>query len=278
MPRPSPAEIRAARAENTTARERDFATHHGITEADLLAAHVGRHDDTEITRIVAAPDRLLPPLAAFGDLMGLTRNDSCVIEKTGRYGGSDNRVALEIRPEHWVQGFAMAREVSGGTRHSLQVFDAAGDSVHKVFLMEGQDATGWAAMVAALALPEQSDALPPACPRPAPVAAPAIGRELPAGAAERLMKAAAEAGVPVSFRVGNRGCTGSFAGLIHKVVPYGPWMNVLDPGLELHLRSDHIAAVRADGETVRATGKDGALIIEMGGLAPGWADLLAAEG
>jgi putative hemin transport protein len=55
-PGPGPEQIRALRAENPKARARDFAAAHGITEADLVAAHVGtwRHGAGR------DPDRLLP--------------------------------------------------------------------------------------------------------------------------------------------------------------------------------------------------------------------------
>ena len=81
MAKPGPEQIRALRAENTKARARDFAMVQGISEADLVAAHVGHG----ATAIVADPDRLLPWAGKLGDVMALTRNEHCVHERRGEY-------------------------------------------------------------------------------------------------------------------------------------------------------------------------------------------------
>lgn len=41
--------------------------------------------------------------------------------------------------------------------------------------------------------------------------------------------------------VGNKGCIQIFSGEVHRLMQQGPWFNVLDPGLNLHLREDLIA-------------------------------------
>ena len=78
---PSPAAIRQARAENPKLRDRDFAAELNISEAQLVAAYAGRG----VTRIAARPDDIVPRLTALGEVMALTRNTSCVIEKPGVY-------------------------------------------------------------------------------------------------------------------------------------------------------------------------------------------------
>src|SRR5262245_47905157 len=40
--------------------------------------------------------------------------------------------------------------------------------------------------------------------------------------------------------VGNRGCLQIHTGEVHKIVPLGPWINVMDPGFNLHLRTDAV--------------------------------------
>ena len=42
--------------------------------------------------------------------------------------------------------------------------------------------------------------------------------------------------------VGNRGCLQIHAGPVHRVEMVGPWLNVLDPGFNLHLREDRVTA------------------------------------
>lgn len=169
----NPEAIRAARAENPKLRERDLAAQLGISEAALQAAYVG----LGVTRIAANPDGLVPRLAAFGEVMALTRNASVVHEKVGRYdhyqGGAHaamvltDDIDLRIFPQHWVHGFAVTRDTNDGPRHSLQIFDAAGDAVHKVYLRDGSDVGAWHALVAELATHDSSQTLI-TTPRPAP--------------------------------------------------------------------------------------------------------------
>jgi len=42
--------------------------------------------------------------------------------------------------------------------------------------------------------------------------------------------------------VGNRGCLQIFCGSVHRIEMRGPWLNVLDPGFNLHLRTDLVAS------------------------------------
>jgi putative hemin transport protein len=161
----SPDEIRAARAENPKLRDRDLADRLGISEAALVAADTGRG----VTRIAAHPDALAPRLAALGEVMALTRNDSAVHEKVGVYANYTpgqhaamvvtEEIDLRIFPRHWVHAFAVERAGEGGVRRSLQVFDAAGDAVHKVHLRGGSDLAAWEALVADLATSEQAETL-----------------------------------------------------------------------------------------------------------------------
>lgn len=60
-------------------------------------------------------------------------------------------------------------------------------------------------------------------------------------ALEDVLRAAAEARLKIMVFVGNRGCIQIFSGEVNKVVPMGSWINVLDPGFDLHVRTDRIA-------------------------------------
>lgn len=175
-PRPDAAAIRAALADNTGLRARDFATRLGITEADLIAAQVGHG----ATRIAASPDLLMPAVCQLGEVMALTRNDSAVHERTGRYEDwhpgehaamiLGPEIDLRIFPAHWVHAFAVRNEGGTGPSRSLQVFDASGMAVHKVFSRDGTDLDAWDRAVAALATGDMSDSLDLA-PPPVPEAA-----------------------------------------------------------------------------------------------------------
>lgn len=343
----SPASLRAARAENPKSRARDLAETLGVTEAHLVAAMV---DGTEVVRIDPALDRLIPAVQTLGPVLALTRNDSCVHERDGAYldfrsGEHASMVLgpdidLRLFPRHWAHAFA----VREGEKRSVQVFDAAGDAVHKVHLRPASDVAAFDALVAALRLEDQSDRIH-TTPR-APIEAGKenaskrdillkewdamtdthqfqrltaklkmnrLGAYRLAGAPhaqvlqpeslnEALRRIAAEQ-VPVMIFVGNMGCIQIHAGLIHRVEPMGPWMNVLDPGFNLHLRADHVAEVYlvtkptrngaaisieafdARGALIlqifgkRAEGTEGTDATEASGVLPGtagWAGLTSA--
>lgn len=76
----SPTDLCRGRADAPKTRARDLADTLGVTEAALVAAHV---DGAKVVRIDPAPNRLMPAIQALGDVMALTRNVSCVHERTG---------------------------------------------------------------------------------------------------------------------------------------------------------------------------------------------------
>jgi putative hemin transport protein len=146
---PSAADIRQAILDNPKTRERDLAEKLGITEAQLVAAQIGHG----VTPIDAHPDQLMPAAASLGEVMALTRNTSCVSEKVGRYENYHpgkhaamiltEEIDLRIFPSHWKHGFAVEKQTDNGVRRSIQVFDAAGDAVHKIHLREGSNLDAW---------------------------------------------------------------------------------------------------------------------------------------
>lgn len=320
MPKPGPDQIRALRLETPKARARDFANTHGITEADLVASHVG-HGAVAIT---ADPDRLLPWAGRLGEVMALTRNDACVHERLGKYldyrsGAFASMVLgpeidLRIFAKHWVHAFAIEEPTEDGPKRSLQVFDAAGDAIHKIHLKQQSNHTLWRDLLANMRLSEQRQVLDLEPRRPTEAAfadhqkvqplraawdkmtdthqflglvkdhgmnrlgayrvvgAPYVRRVEPDAVALTLTQAA-EARVPVMIFVGNQGCIQIHGGPIEKIVPMGPWINVMDPRFNLHLRADHIAEVYAvwkptrtgDVFSVEAFAADGGLILQIFG-------------
>ena len=282
--------IRAARADKPALRARDLAESLGISEAELVAAHVGRG----VTRISADPDRLVAGLAPLGDVLALTRNEHCVHERRGSYldyrGGRQAsmvlgaEIDLRIFPAHWVHGFAVVETGEGGVKRSLQVFDAAGDAVHKVHLKPESDVAAFDRLVADLRAPDQNPDLAVAA---RAAAEPAKGDPARAGelrdawtrmtdthqfltmvrrlgmnrlgayrmvgesharplsreSVTALLHGAAAGAVPIMIFVGNRGCIQIHSGPVEKVVPMGPWINVMDPRFNLHLRADRVAEV-----------------------------------
>lgn len=177
MTQPTPEEIRQAVAEKPKMRERDIAEQLGISEAQLLAAHQGQG----VTPVVAHPDKVMHAAQTFGEVMALTRNPSVVHEKTGTYENYHpgahaamvltEDIDLRIFPSHWQHGFMVEKELEdGGTRRSLQVFDAAGDAVHKIFLRDSSDIKAWQTAKGIMSLDDVSPALQVAPRKPTEVA------------------------------------------------------------------------------------------------------------
>jgi putative hemin transport protein len=281
--------IATARANKPKMRERDLADVLGIREAEVIAADLG----AGVRRIAADPTVLIPRVEALGDVMALTRNDWCVHERRGTYSGFHAGshasmvlgpdIDLRIFPRHWVHAFAVERSGPDGTRHSLQVFDAAGDAVHKIHLGPDSDIAALDALMTDLMLPADAPfALAPrAAPEPVRVndaklselrdnwaamtdthqflamtsrlkfdrlgANRSIGApwavRLPVTAVEDALRQAGAQALQIMVFVGNRGCIQIHSGTVQRLEPMGPWFNVLDPRFNLHLRADKVAEV-----------------------------------
>lgn len=73
------------------------------------------------------------------------------------------------------------------------------------------------------------------------LAEPRFALRVDAASARELLFAAASSGTPIMVFVGNPGMIQIHTGPVRQVKPMGPWLNVMDPGFNLHLREDHIA-------------------------------------
>lgn len=174
-------QIRAARQDNPKTRERDLAAKLGITEAQLVAADCG----AGATRIDAHPDSVIGAALKLGEVMALTRNDACVHEKVGVYDNYHpgphaamtltEDIDLRMFPKHWQHAFMVEKPGEAGPRRSLQVFDAAGDAVHKIFLRDASNHDAWEGIKTELALENQSpeQQVEPREPKEAPKSDPA---------------------------------------------------------------------------------------------------------
>lgn len=314
-------DIRAAVEQNTGLRARDLAEKIGVSEGELVAANIG-HGTVAIS---AHPDDIMGAVPALGEVMALTRTPSVVHEKVGTYGNYQSgahaamvlhdAIDLRIFPKHWVYAYAVETVTEAGPRRSIQVFDAAGDAVHKIHLRDASHHDQWATLIETLALREQNDrpAVEPRVP-PSPaqerpdraddlrkawsemtdthqfmqltkrlkmnrlgayrVAGAPFVRRLDRTAVDTLLDGLATTAVPVMIFVGNHGCIQIHSGPVHTLKKVGPWNNVMDPGFNLHLRSDHIAEVyevrkptkRGEALSVEAFDKDGVIILQIFGM------------
>lgn len=156
----SPEKLRELKRD-ATVRPYDLAQQLGVSEAALVEADLGHG----VTRIDALPGRLIPAITLLGDVMALTRNRSCVIEKIGTYNDFhdgdhaamtlDAEIDLRMFPRHWVHAYAVEVTRETGIARSVQVFDAAGDAIHKVHLRAESDLVAWDALKADLATEDQ---------------------------------------------------------------------------------------------------------------------------
>ncbi|SDF00213.1 putative hemin transport protein [Paracoccus isoporae] len=154
----TPARLRELKRD-ATMRPYDLAQQLGVSEAALVEADLGHG----VRRIDPTLGRLIPAIGELGEVMALTRNRSCVIEKIGAYVDFHDgdhaamtlgaEIDLRMFPRHWVHAYAV--ESPDGARRSVQVFDAAGDAVHKVHLRNASDPGAWDRLCDGLALADQ---------------------------------------------------------------------------------------------------------------------------
>lgn len=313
-------DIRSAKAQNTDLYPRNLAEKLNISEAELIAAETGHG----AVRLEAHPDQLIAHVQNLGEVMALTRNDSCVIEKTGVYenyrGGPhatmvlNKQIDLRMFPKHWRYAYAVEQQTDKGPKRSIQIFDAAGDAVHKIYLRPASNLDEWEVLKTSLLHDQQSDLLDVAPRKPTDpargtaeqaeqlraewdkmtdthqfirfvhkmkmnrlgayrvIGSPYV-RALEVTAVETAITELAGTGIETFTFAGNLGCIQIHHGVINTVKQVGPWFNILDPGYDLHLRTDHIAEVYAvtkstrDGPTtsIEAFDADGMIILQMFG-------------
>ncbi|GEP98598.1 heme ABC transporter ATP-binding protein [Chitinophaga cymbidii] len=276
------------REANPRTRIRDAARRLNATEGQLVAAFTGKG----VTALQSDFRNILPRIPALGRVMVLTRNESCVIERKGAFEevnvenkhvglvlGKD--IDLRMFLNHWVYGFALTDDESNGFKRSIQVFDAQGEAVIKIFAQPETDIAAWDQLVADFSAPEQSTeiSVSPA-PAPRPNAAdidktaflndwaalqdthdffPMLARyragrqqalEIAAGKFTRktadsviktMLEEAAATGLEIMVFVGNRGNIEIHTGPVKKIVEIPGWINVMDPDFNLHLRLDDVA-------------------------------------
>ena len=71
-----------------------------------------------------------------------------------------------------------------------------------------------------------------------------LSHRLDNNAVVRMLELAAAKEAPIMCFVGNRGCIQIHSGPVKSIKAMGPWINVLDPDFNLHLRTDRIAETR----------------------------------
>jgi putative hemin transport protein len=269
-------------------RNRDAAAELGVSEGEAIAAFTGEN----VIRLKGGFPEFMTHIEALGPVMALTRNASVVHEKVGCYEKVSHQghvglalgeaIDLRIFYSHWKHGFAVTEESPRGPQRSLQIFDAAGQAVHKIFLKEHSNLEHYLGLVEDWSDENQAPGIEVMPAAPAPLLKPdeeidaegfreawavmkdtheffgllrkfgvartqalrLAGAEfaypVAANASRVMLETAARDGVSIMCFVGNPGIIQIHTGEVKNIQVMGPWLNVLDPEFNLHLREDHI--------------------------------------
>ena len=137
QPASLPARWEALRESEPKLRIREAAQRLGVSEAALVETQPGA------LRLKNDWSALLNGLAAVGPVMALTRNETVVHERRGTYLGvkAEGHVGLVLGPDidlrlffsQWKFAWFVPAGLPGASKGAIQVFDAAGTAVHKIF-------------------------------------------------------------------------------------------------------------------------------------------------
>lgn len=138
-------------------RHRDAARELGVSECETVAAAIGQRGAASAIRLAGPWPELFEQMPRLGPVMALTRNESAVHEKDGRFEDMSHEgqvglalgrdIDLRIFYARWRHAYAVSEEAPHGVQRSLQIFDAYGTAVHKVFLRAASDLAAWMALV-----------------------------------------------------------------------------------------------------------------------------------
>ena len=248
----------AMKAENPGMRARDAAEKLGCSEAEWVgcgAANplVGQLNAARIQEWIAV-------LADSGRFMWLLRNEAAVLEVDAEAKMTADPGTVRIRAEHLEIDldlvhcrYAFYTSAEKGPCRSVQIFDPSGVAVLKIYLKDRRRAESMDALLQPFYLKEADTQLTleeaPAHPHEHKE-----GRTLETGACRTLLEAARDAGEAVTLEAENAWGHLKVTAVPNRLEVMGPWYNILDQGLNLHLREDLLASafVVDYGETERA--------------------------
>lgn len=137
---------------------RNAAERLNVSEGELVACRCG----DSVMRLRNDYIALLESLVKVGQVMTITRNDYVVHEKKGYYsnlqlkehggGAFDHNINLRIYFGNWAHVFAV---IENG-RQSIQIFDADGTAVHKIYCTDNSYEDAWGSVIARFISDNQS--------------------------------------------------------------------------------------------------------------------------
>jgi putative hemin transport protein len=139
-------------------RHREISGFLGITEAQLIDAHVGI---SKLTAMKSSPhlarairfkkpySELIFQIEGLGEVLALTRNEYGVHEKVGIYQHVSKQgdigvvhgdlIDLRLFYKHWEFAYAFEEGKGDALQRSIQFFDEYGTAIHKIFLLPTSD-------------------------------------------------------------------------------------------------------------------------------------------
>lgn len=236
-------------------------------------------------------------------------------------------IDLRLFVTHWAFAFAVAEN----DRKSLQFFAKDGEAVHKIYLTEQSDEQAYQTLLTKYRgfreeldvqqFETESAELPDAAidvssfqddwlnmldthnffgilkkhqlkrNQALRLAPDGFTYKLPLNSIDSLLELVSANDVDIMVFISNRGCIQIHTGAAKRIVTTGPWINILDPEFNMHLRQDHIAEIwhvikpteSGKVNSVEIFNKEGELIVQFfGKRKPGipdptnWIDVLKA--
>ncbi len=145
------------KAQNPEMRIRNAAQILEVSEAELLVCQIG----DGVLRLNNKPEEILAEIHLLGEVMALTRNQSCVHERKGIYNNAQfhthgkMKTGIFVNPDidlrlfmmHWAHSFAVFENTKTGVRKSIQFFDKSGTALHKIYMTNKSIDVAYAALL-----------------------------------------------------------------------------------------------------------------------------------
>lgn len=270
------------KADTPKLRIRNAADQLNVSELDLLLTRLG----DGVTWLDVSGHQLASKLPGLGTVMALVRNDNAVHETTGVFGelkgGEQTGLFLGAQDQRlFFSKWAFVVAVEEDQRHSLQVFDATGTAVIKIYRKEATDVDAWNALIAEYSAElSQAPALEVATKlqrravsdiaqfrtewlaitdvhqfhgllkrhdadrlSALEAAGTDLAERVDVSACEAAITACRDRAIPLMTFVSNAGAVQIHTAVPQKLLRTGHWFNILDPGFNLHLSTEAIDSV-----------------------------------
>ncbi|MDI2111700.1 hemin-degrading factor [Commensalibacter nepenthis] len=274
------------KSEHTGKFARDLAGMIGISEAELCHSRIGA-DARAFTTDFAT---FLKELHKVGETMNIVRNEYAVHEQAGQYDNVKlgNHGGLVLNPRaldqrlfvgKWVSSFYIKEMTRRGEKESIQIFDAYGDAILKIYMTDNTNRQEWDALIEKFTVEAKEDFIvsrPEHVSKNAFFDAKKIEEEWRAmtdvhqffslltrhnvtrqqafssvsnnlackvenNALSQILDMALNDKNEIMIFIGNPGCVQIFTGVVEKLMPKDNWLNIFNPKFTMHLMEDHIA-------------------------------------